>query len=57
MNIDSWNLYHKQHETENRLSTGLVDVSLIFKSGLLEYSKWPENLTDVHKRIFAQHEQ
>ena len=38
-------------------NNGLVDVSLIFKSGLLEYSKWPENLTDVYKRIFPQYEQ
>ena len=32
---------------------GLVDISLIFKSGLLAYGKWPDNLTGVYKRIFS----
>lgn len=31
---------------------GKVDISKIFKSGLLEYSNWPENLTDIYYRIF-----
>jgi len=31
----------------------LVDVSMIFKSGLLYYSNWPENLTEVYNKVFS----
>ena len=31
---------------------GLINVETLFKSGLLEWSQWPGNLSDLHKEIF-----
>lgn len=30
-----------------------VNVETIFKSGLLHYSKWPTNLTDIYNKIYG----
>lgn len=36
----------------NAIVGDMVNVEEIFKSGLLEYSNWPENLTNIYYRIF-----
>lgn len=31
----------------------LLNIENIFKSGLLEYSKWPDNLTGIYQKIYG----
>lgn len=35
------------------IKDGIVNISKIFESGLLYYSNWPENLTELHEKIFG----
>lgn len=38
----------------NAIVGDMVNVEEIFKSGLYSYSKWPENLVDIHDKIYGR---